>query len=65
VTRGWRRLHNEELRNLSTSRNIIRMIRSKNVRLAGHVAFMGEMRNSHKLWSGNLKYFEDSDVIDL
>jgi hypothetical protein len=38
VTGGWRKLHNEELRNLYPSPNIIRMIKSRRMRWAGHVA---------------------------
>jgi hypothetical protein len=41
VTGGWRKLHNEELHNLYSSPNIIRMITSRRMRLAGHVARMG------------------------
>jgi hypothetical protein len=36
--RGWRRLHNEELHNLYASLNIIRTIKSRRMRRAGHVA---------------------------
>jgi hypothetical protein len=45
VTVDWRKLHNEELHNLYSSRNIIRMIKSRRVRWIGHVARMGEKRN--------------------
>jgi hypothetical protein len=38
VTGGWRKLHNEELHNLYSSPSIIRMIKSKRMRWAGHVA---------------------------
>jgi hypothetical protein len=38
VTADWRKLHNEELHNLYSSPNIIRMIKSKRMRWAGHVA---------------------------
>jgi hypothetical protein len=38
----WRKLHNEELNNLYSSPNIIRMIKSRRMRWAGHVARMGE-----------------------
>jgi hypothetical protein len=38
VTRGWRKLHNEEPHNLYSSSSIIRMIKSRRMRLAGHVA---------------------------
>jgi hypothetical protein len=40
VAGGWRRLHNEQLLNLSASSNIIRMIRSRKMRCVGHVAHM-------------------------
>jgi hypothetical protein len=42
VTREWRKLHNEELHNLYSSSNIIRQIKSRRMRWAGHVARMGE-----------------------
>jgi len=45
---GWRRLHNEELHILYSSQNI-RTIKSRRMRLVGHVAGMGEMRNRHKI----------------
>jgi hypothetical protein len=40
VTGGWRKLHNEELHNLYSSPNIIRAIKSRRMRWAGHVARM-------------------------
>ena len=40
----WRRLHNEELNDLYSSTNIVRVIKSKRMRWAGHVARMGEER---------------------
>jgi hypothetical protein len=48
-----RKLHNEELRDLYSSSSIIRIIKSRRMRLAGHVARMGEKRNSHMLLVGN------------
>jgi hypothetical protein len=42
VTGGCRKLHNEELHNLYYSPSIIRMIKSRRMRWAGHVARMGE-----------------------
>jgi hypothetical protein len=47
VTGDWRKLHNEELHNLYSSPNIIRMIKSRRMRWAGHVARMGEKRNAY------------------
>jgi hypothetical protein len=41
VTGDWRKLHNEELHNLYSSPSIIRMIKSRSMRWAGHVARMG------------------------
>jgi hypothetical protein len=42
VMRECRKLHNEELHNLYSSPNIIRQIKSRQMRWAGHVACMGE-----------------------
>ena len=42
ITGEWRRLHNDELNDLYSSANIIRVIKSRIVRWAGHVARMGE-----------------------
>jgi hypothetical protein len=52
VTGEWRKLHNEELRDLYSSPSIIRIIKSKRMRWAGHVALMGEKRNAYKLLVG-------------
>jgi hypothetical protein len=49
VTGDWRKLLNEELHNLYSSPNIIRMIKSRRMRCAGHVARMGEPRNAYRL----------------
>jgi hypothetical protein len=48
----WRKLHNEELHNLYSSPNIIRMIKSRKMRWAGHVARMGETRNAYRILVG-------------
>jgi hypothetical protein len=42
VTGGWRKLHNEEFHNLYSSPSIIRMIKSRWLKLVGHEARMGE-----------------------
>jgi hypothetical protein len=39
---SWRKLHNDELHNLYSSSNIVRVIKSRRMRWAGHVARMGE-----------------------
>jgi hypothetical protein len=52
VTGGWRKLHNEELHNLYSSPSIIRMIKSRRMRWAGHVARMGEKRNVYRILVG-------------
>jgi hypothetical protein len=48
MTGGWRKLHNKELHNLFSSPNIIRMVKSRRMRWAGHVAGMGEKKNSYR-----------------
>ena len=44
VTRDWRRLHNEEINVLYSSPNNLRVIKSRRMRWAGHVARMGDER---------------------
>jgi hypothetical protein len=55
MTEGWRKLHNEELHNLYSSPNIIRMTKSSRMRRAGHVARMGEKRNAYRMLVGKLE----------
>jgi hypothetical protein len=45
VTGEWRKMHNGELHNFHSSPDIIRQIKSRRMRWAGHVARMGEGRN--------------------
>ena len=48
----WRRLHNEELNDLYSSPNIVRVIKSRRMRWAGHVARMGEERGMYVVLVG-------------
>jgi hypothetical protein len=52
VTGEWRKLHNEELRDLYSLSSIIRIMKSRRMRWAGHVARMGEKRNAYRLLVG-------------
>jgi hypothetical protein len=52
VTGEWRRLHNEELNDLYSSPNIVRMIKSRRMRWAGHVERMGEERGLYRVLVG-------------
>jgi len=49
VTGEWRRMHNEELSDLYSSPNIVRVIKSIKMRWAGHVARMGEERAVYRV----------------
>jgi hypothetical protein len=55
VTGEWRKLHNEELRDLYSSSSMIRIIKSRRMRWAGHVARMGEKRNAYRTLVGKLE----------
>ena len=52
VTEEWRRLHKEELNDLYSSPNIVRVIKSRRTRLAGHVAHMGEEKGVYRFFVG-------------
>jgi hypothetical protein len=52
VVGDWRRLHNEELQNLYASPNVVRVTKSRNFRMVGYVACMGEMINAYKILAG-------------
>jgi hypothetical protein len=52
VTGDWRKLYNEELHNLYSLPNIMRMIKSGRMRWAGHVARRGATRNAYRILVG-------------
>jgi len=52
VTGDWRKLHKEELNDLYCSPNIVRVIKSRRMRWAGHVARMGERRGVYRVLVG-------------
>jgi hypothetical protein len=54
-TGEWRRLHNEELNDLYSSPNIMRVMKSRRKRWAGHVARMGKREVHTGFWWGDLK----------
>jgi hypothetical protein len=72
---SWRKLHNDELRSLCSSPNIVRVIRSRNMRWAGHVARMGEGRGVCRVLGGkpegkrplgrSRRRWEDNIKLDL
>jgi hypothetical protein len=62
---SWRKLHNDELHSLYSSPNIVRVIKSRRLRRAGHVARMGEGRGVYRVWLGGPKtrdHWEDLSV---
>ena len=52
VTREWRKLHNEEFSDLYSLPNIVRVVKSRRMRWAGHVARMVEGRGLHRVLVG-------------
>jgi hypothetical protein len=65
VTGACRKLHKEELHDLYSSPNIIRVIKSRRVRWAGHVARMWEIRNAHRFWLEILKERDRSQDLEV
>jgi hypothetical protein len=55
VTGEWRKLRNEELRDLYSSPSIIRIIKSRRMRWEGYVARMGAKRHAYRLLVGKLE----------
>jgi hypothetical protein len=72
---SWRKLHNDELHSLYSSPNIVRVIKSRRMRWAGHVAHMGEGRGAYRVLVGRpedkrplgrpRRRWEDNIKIDL
>ena len=52
ITGEWRRLHNEELNDFYSSPNIVRVIKSRRMRWAGHAVRMGEERGVYRVLLG-------------
>src|SRR5215510_5597785 len=52
VTGEWRKLHNEELNDLYSLSNIVRVVKSRRMRWVGHVVCMGEERGVHRVLVG-------------
>jgi len=75
VTGEWRKLHNEEPNNLHFLPNIVRVVKSRGMRWAGHVARMGEDRGVHRVLVGKperkrslgrpRRRWEDNNKMDL
>ena len=55
ITGEWRKLHNVELHALYSSPNIIRKLKSRRLRWAGHVTRMEQSRNAYRVLVGHLK----------
>jgi hypothetical protein len=75
VTGEWGKLHNEELNDLYSSPNIVKVVKSRRMRWAGHMARMGEDRGVHRVMVGKpegkrslgrpRRRWEDNIKIDL
>ena len=65
MTGEWRKLHNEELNDLYSLPNIVRMVKSRRMRWAGHVARTGRIVGCTGCWWGSLRergHWGDQDV---
>jgi hypothetical protein len=58
VTGEWRTLHNEELKDLYSSPNIFRLVKSRRMRWAGHVACIVRREVYTGFWWGNLRVWK-------
>jgi hypothetical protein len=55
VKKEWRNLHNEKLKDLYSTSNILRVIKSRRMKWAGHVARTGGERGVYRFWWENLR----------
>jgi hypothetical protein len=65
---SWRKLHNDELHNLYSSLNIFRVIKSRKMKWAGHVALVGEGRGVYRVLVGRPKgrdHWEDLGIGEM
>jgi hypothetical protein len=62
---SWIKLHNDELHSLYSSPNIIRVIKSRRMRWAGHVARMGRGEVLTEFWLGGPKVKDDREDIGV
>ena len=65
MTGEWRKVHNEELNDLYCLPNVVRVVKSRRMRWAGHVAHMGEDRGVHRVLVGKPEgksHWGDQDV---
>ena len=68
VTRDWRKLYNEELNDLHSSPNFVRVTKLRIMRVAGHVARMGRIEAYTGFWWGNLRervHLGDPGVVGI
>ena len=65
LTADKRKFYIEEIRNLHFSPKVIRVTKSRGMRLAVHVARMGEKRGAYRVWWGNLKERGHLEGLDV
>jgi hypothetical protein len=61
---SWRKLHNDELRSLYSSPNIVRVIKSRRMRWTRHVAHMGEVSTGFRLGGPKVRHHWEDLGID-